>query len=261
MNHPKNNLRVVSLVPSWTETLVQCGVNVVGRTRFCIHPRDKMADIPVVGGTKQVNWEKIETLKPDILIFDKEENTFEMAAASPYPYLATHVCHLEDVSHECLKLANQFENLKLAALSTRWRELSQKPALSFDPENIPGFLQWVKPTTHMQTIERVSYIIWRDPWMSVSPTCFIGSVINKLGMVLPQYVSNERYPKFDLSELNPQTTLLLLSSEPYPFHRKTPEIANFPFASAVVDGECYSWFGLRSLLFLEKQYHHTLWTA
>ena len=74
-------MRVVSLVPSLTETLLECGVEVVGRTRFCIHPADKVADIPAVGGTKEVNWQRCLALEPDLVVMDKEENTLEMAQA------------------------------------------------------------------------------------------------------------------------------------------------------------------------------------
>jgi len=231
---------------------------VVGRTRFCIHPRDKMPAIPVVGGTKQVSWEKVHGLKPDLIILDKEENTVEMAAASPYPYLATQVYHLHDVSRELYSLAEALHNSALIALADRWSELGKQPDLLFTVDHIPGLLQWVKPLQQTQLIQQVAYLIWRDPWMSVSRHCFIGSVMQKLGMSLPYFVSHQRYPVFEFTELDPSSTLLLLSSEPYPFHRKTPEVENLPFASAVVDGECYSWFGVRSLRFLEQQYDSSL---
>ena len=73
--------KIVCLVPSWTETLLLAGALVVGRTRFCIHPANLVADIPVVGGTKNMKLEDILRLEPDLVIMDQEENRLEMAEA------------------------------------------------------------------------------------------------------------------------------------------------------------------------------------
>ena len=71
--------KVVSLVPSWTETLIEANVNVIGRTRFCIYPAQKVKDIAVVGGTKSVNIDQLSRLQPDFIVVDQQENTREMA--------------------------------------------------------------------------------------------------------------------------------------------------------------------------------------
>ena len=85
--------KIVCLVPSWTETLLECGAEVVGRSRFCIHPADRVKDIPAVGGTKDFRLQEILNLKPAIVILDKEENRKEMAEA-----LSAHGIQLE-ISH------------------------------------------------------------------------------------------------------------------------------------------------------------------
>ena len=87
------------LVPSITETLIEAGVEVVGRTRFCIHPAEKIKSISIVGGTKNIDWQKVEALKADALILDKEENPQSFANNSPIPYFAY---HFEDVE-SCAK--------------------------------------------------------------------------------------------------------------------------------------------------------------
>ncbi|WP_428610259.1 helical backbone metal receptor, partial [Sedimenticola sp.] len=76
-------MRVVSLIPSITESLIDCHVNLVGRSRFCIHPVPQVGHIPVVGGTKQVDWQAMACLAPDLVVLDREENTREMAESCP----------------------------------------------------------------------------------------------------------------------------------------------------------------------------------
>ena len=90
-------MRIVSMVPSWTETLLKAGVNVVGRTRYCIHPPKLITNIPIVGGTKDVSWDLVEDLKPDLVLLDQEENPLEMAEECPVPYFATHVNSIESL--------------------------------------------------------------------------------------------------------------------------------------------------------------------
>ena len=78
-NYTNSYPKVVSLVPSWTETLIEANVNVIGRTRFCIYPAQKVKDIAVVGGTKSVNIDQLSRLQPDFIVVDQQENTREMA--------------------------------------------------------------------------------------------------------------------------------------------------------------------------------------
>jgi ABC-type Fe3+-hydroxamate transport system substrate-binding protein len=245
-------IRVISLVPSWTETLLECGVNVIGRTRFCIHPSEDVEHIPVVGGTKDADWDKVKALEPDFVLMDKEENTKEMADECPCPTVFTHVESLKDVSVELLKMSEKFENQQLFNLAGRWQAISQTPNYAVrDLNKLPGLIQWIRHPE--QRIEKILYIIWKNPWMTVSRSTFISSVLTKLG--IERYLVNfdEKYPEINLEDYNPSKTLLLFSSEPYPFQKKVDEIAALPFPSLIVNGECYSWFGMRSLIFLETQ--------
>lgn len=245
-----DKLKVVSMVPSWTETLLECGVNVIGRTRFCVHPMDIVEHIPVVGGTKDILWDKVKGLEADLILLDKEENPLEFAEQSPLPYYATHVQGIKDVSVELLKLSERFENQKLFNLAGRWQALDQCPSFEVkDLDKFPGLVQWIKKPT--RRIQKIHYVIWKNPWMVVSKETFVGSMLQKLG--IGKYLDNfdEKYPEINLENDDPETTLLMFSTEPYPFQKKVPELAKLPYPSLLVNGEFFSWFGIRSLVFLE----------
>ena len=246
-------MRVVSLVPSWTETLIQAGVQVVGRTRFCIHPRDRIESIPVVGGTRQIQWAKLDELEPDLLVLDREENPRWMAAQSPVPWVATHVTSVWDVEQDLHRLNDHLSQPGLLALAKRWRQVCQRltdDSASPDWLDLPGVIEWLRPPA--QGVSRFLYLIWKNPWMAASPDTFIGSMFELLGFGSRMCRLDEKYATIRLEDHDPSDTLLLFASEPYPFARCREDIQELPFASALVDGESYSWFGLRALRFLES---------
>lgn len=246
------SITVVSLVPSWTETLLECGVNVIGRTRFCIHPSQEVEHIPVVGGTKEADWDKIKSLEPDFVLMDKEENTKEMYDECPCPIITTHVEGIKDVAKALVDMSEKFQNEKLFNLAGRWQSIDQAPTFAVkDLNKLPGLIQWVRHPD--RKIQKIIYIIWKNPWMTVSKNTFISSVLTKLGIEKYLMDFDEKYPEIDLEDYNSDSTLLLFSSEPYPFQKKIAEIQTLPFPSLIVNGECYSWFGMRSLIFLETQ--------
>jgi iron complex transport system substrate-binding protein len=241
--------RVVSLVPSWTETLLFAGVDVVGRTRFCIHPEDLVKKIPIVGGTKNWTWEKIVEINPDLVLLDKEENPKFMSEQDTFKWHASHVQNISDMPDQIDQLSNLLSNPQLSELSQRWKTVLSAPKKTIqDFTQLPGILEWgIKPT---QPIKQVLYLIWKDPWMAVSCDTFIGSVLDLFGLELPQFA--DKYPKINLDDFNPKETLILFSSEPYPFLKKKDEMGYLTFPYAFVDGESFSWFGLRALEFIEK---------
>lgn len=244
-------MRVVSLVPSWTETLLHAGVNVVGRTRFCIHPREKVAAIPIVGGTKDWDLGRIRELQPDLLILDQEENPKFMAEQDEFPFLATHVESIPGVVGALAKLCDRLKNPTLETMASRWERIATWRGLSrWTPSDpLPGLIEWGREP--QDAVRSVIYIIWRGPWMTVSKQTFIGSVLDKCGVgaYMPDF--NKKYPELDLGAFPSAETLLLFSSEPYPFLRKKSVLADVTNPYAFVDGECFSWFGARSLTFLE----------
>lgn len=240
-------MRVVSLVPSWTETLLECGVEVVGRTRFCVHPARAKA-IPVVGGTKDLKLEELKALRPDVLLVDKEENLPWMAEEHGWKTHVTHVRGAADLPGQLGELAALFANDPLRALAREWEEELRCPHAPGSVERLPGVLEWWRRPAAEPA--QLVYLIWRDPWMAVSRDTFVGSMLAHLGFgaLVPHFP--ERYPKLELSSFDPARTLLLFSSEPYPFAKRKPDTGAFP--CALVDGEAYSWFGVRSLRFLQR---------
>lgn len=274
--------RIVSLVPSWTETLIEVGALVVGRSRFCIHPVDRVADIVKVGGTKDVDWEKVRGAGADLLVLDREENTREMAEASPLPVIATHVRAIDDCARELRNLARSIEghaagssrhslhgpppSARLRDLASRWAAVAAAPSRSLDRwEDLPGVLDWLRRPESPPGPDWASvYLVWQDPWMTVRPETFIGSVLDKVGLGALHRRGFERdtqdpggarstlYPEVHLESLPRTRTLLLLSSEPFPFARRPDRALALDFPTAVVDGESFSWFGLRVLRFLES---------
>jgi len=249
-------MRIICLVPSITETLVECGVDIVGRTRFCIHPVDTVKNITSVAGTKDINWDKVKKLKPDLVILDKEENTLEMAETCPYPYIALHITGVDNVGDELNKLALKIDSLALKQIAVRWSSLAQRPAKSWSSvESIPGILAFLPGSDKkpLKSIKHIDYMIWKQPWMAIGPNTFIWSVLKILGF--SEYLINreDKYPNLGENLKPDDKTLYLFSSEPYPFERYQRQLAEEGFHGAIIDGECYSWYGLRSLRFLETQ--------
>lgn len=245
-------MRVVSLVPSWTETLLEAGANVVGRTRFCVHPQQGVKDIPTIGGTKDWNWPAIQALKPDLIVLDQEENPKWMSEQTEIPLLITHITHARDVSGALAQMSMRLRNGELAKMALRWEAIAQWRGASrwVWTETIPGLIEWGRRPE--KSVHHVVYVIWRNPWMTVSRSTFIGSMLTICG--LGDYLRDfrEKYPPFNMHDFVASETLFLFASEPYPFLRKKEVLNPLAAPFAIVDGERFSWFGLRSLLFLEE---------
>jgi len=235
------------MVPSWTETLLRAGVNVVGRTRYCIHPPKLITNIPIVGGTKDVSWDLVKDLKPDLVLLDKEENPLEMAEECPFPFVATHVNCLESLQRELAHLGELFKNSALLELSVKCLDILSAPTPVWNSKKIPGFVEWVK-TPPRDEAQKIIYLIWKKPWMAASPDTYIGSVLKKLGADLVHFPEGEKYPVLEVEDY--PDTLFLFSSEPFPFEKKIAELKELGLEGAIVNGESYSWFGYRSLDFL-----------
>lgn len=252
-------MRVICLVPSITETLIECGIKVVGRTRFCIHPATIVQDVPRVGGTKGVDWQRCRDLLPDMVIFDREENLKEMADECPFPWIATHINSIESAAIEFAKLGDVLNSPQLLQHATDWTAIAAQPNnQDVDWQQVPGQLQQlmrVKTTSEnstQQSFSRIEYIIWRAPWMAVGTDTFIRSMLTKLGFAdyLPNHSSS--YPTLTDAEMTRSDTFYLFSSEPYRFLRYQEQLEDAGYVGAIVDGELYSWFGIRSLRGLQS---------
>lgn len=228
--------RIVSVVPSQTELLCDLGLDeeVVGITKFCVHPESWYRNKTRIGGTKQLNIEKIRELQPDLIIANKEENTKEQieTLAAEFPVWISDIQTLD----EALQMIGGVG--EITGREDRANKIVQDVRAGF------GSLQKaVAP-------HNVAYFIWYKPWMSVGADTFISHMISTIGWQ-NAFASKLRYPEIDLHELkaaNPR--LVLLSSEPFPFKEKhVGEIkAVLPDAKVLlVDGEMFSWYGSRML--------------
>lgn len=235
-------MRVVSFVPSWTETLISAHIEVVGRTRFCIHPENEIKSIPVLGGTKNIHLEQVVALKPDLIIFDKEENNKEMYQVCLEQGLncyATHVVDLKTCGEELLQLAKLLNNEDLKNWANDYLSISPLPQSQIQNCVIEG---------SFETQNKYSYVIWKKPFMRVSPNTFIGDVLKLFGIDLAP--SENKYPEITEDEL--KKTFCLFSSEPFPFAKHYAELKEQGFNGVLVDGEKISWYGIRTLKFLKS---------
>lgn len=229
--------RIVSVVPSQTELLHYLGLEdeVIGITKFCIHPEEWFRTKPRVGGTKQLNIQKIVALKPDLVIANKEENVQQQIEelAQNLPVWVSDVNTL----HEAQEMITSVGTL--VGRESKALELVETLNISF------GALQ--KP----QRIKSLTcYLIWKDPYMTVGGDTFIHDMLERAGFV-NLFAAKSRYPAVTVEELGELgCEVLLLSSEPYPFLQKhIDELqAQLPDTAIVlVDGELFSWYGNRLL--------------
>lgn len=223
-------MRVISLVPSITETLFDIGMTsdeIIGRTKFCIHPKELVKDVEIIGGTKNLNIEKIKALKPDLIIANKEENVKEQVEElmKEFKVLVTDIETLEDNSELLKQLGKIFNKEKIAD------EINLK---TYEAFNIPKSENKLK----------VAYLIWKDPYMTIGGDTFISRILEELGFE-NQFKNQKRYPEVQLEDLR-EADLIFLSSEPFPFKEKhIKEIQDICVNQKImiVDGEAFSWYG------------------
>jgi hypothetical protein len=232
--------RIVCLVPSLTELLCDLGLapQLVGRTGFCIHPREALRRIPKVGGTKDVDIERVRALRPTHVIVNIDENTRETADA-----LAGFVPEVV-VTHPLGPLDNPPLYRRLGAIFGRETEAE---ALVARFEAALGALPQPAPDA---TAERVLYLIWRDPWMTVGPDTYIARMLALVRWQAWSPPDTARYPTLRLEGAAGRVDRVLLSSEPYPFReRHLAEVrAALPSVPVeLIDGEQVSWYGSRAI--------------
>ena len=206
-----------------------------------------------MGGTKNVDWSKVRGTNADLLVLDRDENTRAMAAQSPIPWIATHVTSVEDVERELRVLHDHLAQSELPAIAQRWqcvRETLAQESRERDWLELPGVIEWVRRPG--PTVDRFLYLIWKDPWKAVGHGTFIASMFDLLGFGTRMICPKEKYADIRLQDVDPGRTLLLFSSEPYPFRERRDIIQDLSFPAAIVDGERFGWFGLRALRFLEE---------
>jgi ABC-type Fe3+-hydroxamate transport system substrate-binding protein len=226
-----NYQKIISLVPSLTELVIDLGLEdkLVGRTRFCVNPKEKVKEIPIVGGTKNPRLDIIREINPDYIIANKEEN------------------RPEDIK----KLIDDFE-INVTDIATienaliTIHELGQVLGKSTEAEQLISDIQQRLEERPDEPKLRTAYMIWKDPWMTVGHDTYIHDVLEHWNLS-NVFSDKKRYPTFNLEELkkyNPD--LILLSSEPYPFKEKhlIQVEESCPAARVLlVEGEWFSWYG------------------
>lgn len=229
--------RIVSMVPSHTETLSDLGLedSIIGITKFCVHPRHFKKQKTIVGGTKNANYDKIIKLKPDIIFCNKEENTIEIVQELRKICMVwvTDIVTLDDNKNLINDFGKIFDKQKIAA--------------QFN-EKIEAKINAI--TVNEKSQKKVAYCIWKNPWMVVGGKTYLDTMlqINHLKNV---FDGQSRYPETNLDELRAlKLDYFLLATEPYPFKEKDVlEIQKLiPNTSCkIVDGEMFSWHGTRLL--------------
>lgn len=209
--------RVISLVPSVTETVLAWGIEPVACTRFCEQP-----DLRHVGGTKDPDVDGIVALSPDVVVMDEEENRLEDHDALRDRGVEVHVTavrSLADVDGQMSVLADR--------LGVSWEPLATPP----EPP-----------------VERSAFVpIWRRPWMALGEPTYGASVLRAIGVVNVVGVADGPYPTLDLPEVaRRRPDLVVAPSEPYPFaERHRPELEGVA-PVRFVDGRDLLWWGERS---------------
>lgn len=227
--------RIISLDPAITETLYYFGLNeeIVGRTRFCIHPKEKVKNAMNIGGTKDLKMDRIHDVKPDLIIAEKEENTKEMVETLEEHY-PVYVCEIRTVQ-DGIQMTEDLGHVT--------GKSEQGTKLKSDVETAFATLPKTDPV-------RVAYMIWKKPYMAVGRDTYINHTLEKLGFINPFATSGERYPAVTVQDLqDANLDYIFLSSEPYPFRDKHhTEFKSFlPDVPPInIDGEML-WYGPKML--------------
>lgn len=223
-------MKVISLVPSITEALFDLGLTeneIIGRTKFCIHPSEKVKNVEIIGGTKNLNLEKIKNLKPDLILANKEENVKEQVEdlMSDFKVTVTNVENIEDNYYLLKNLGSIFQKEEKAQLFN---------------VKIYDVLNQAKIKTKI----KAAYLIWKNPYMTVGSDTFIHKILTEIGFE-NIFKNQKRYPEIQTEDLE-EADVIMLSSEPFPFKEKhISELKEiYPDKKImIVDGEAFSWYG------------------
>lgn len=231
---PHSPKRIISLVPSQTELLYYLGLTdeVVGQTQFCIHPKSQHQIKPSVGGTKKLKLEVIASLKPDLVIGNKEENEQQQIEElmKHYPVWLSDIKTLNDACQMIISVGRLINK-------THEAEELQRSIIN-------GFSTLPK----LQNATCL-YFIWRKPWMLAGHNTFINDLLYKIGLSNLAKNLDARYPVInadEIAKLSPN--YIFLSSEPYPFkqiHIDELQLISPHSSIKLVDGEMFSWYGNR----------------
>jgi ABC-type Fe3+-hydroxamate transport system substrate-binding protein len=237
-------VRIVSLVPSVTELLCDLDLSeeLVGRTGFCIHPWETVREIPKVGGTKDLKFDKIRELEPTHVVVNIDENRKEDAEA-----LAEFIPNVV-VTHPL----GPRDNLDL------YRQMGREFDREAEAEALCEKFEAALSRVEHRPEQNVLYLIWRDPWMTISRDTYISRTLGLFHWRTIPASTDERYPEVDLGDVD--VDRVLLSSEPFHFkEHHVEEVASLvPGAQvSLIDGEMTSWYGSRAIAGLDYLAEYT----
>ena len=230
--------RIVSLVPSQTELLVDLGLSdyIVGLTKFCVHPKQLIKQKTLVGGTKNINYNKVKALNPDIILCNKEENSLEIIEALE-GVAPIHISDIYSVK-DCYELIHMYGSIFNV-------ELKADQLVNSIEDERKGFR-----LNNLQSQKKAAYFIWKNPWMVAASNTFINAMLKEAGYI-NVFEKEERYPEITLKHSKLlEADVIMLSSEPFPFAEKHINELAIQFPSKeikIVDGELFSWYGSRLL--------------
>lgn len=237
---PKSPKRIISLVPSQTELLFDLNLKkqIIGTTKFCVHPKIQTKNTFKIGGTKNINIRKIIDLHPDLIIANKEENEKNQIEQlkTLFPVWTSDIVEIESALEMIISIGEITKTEK--ASNNMVYKINN--ALE-DIENLMGI-----------STKSIAYFIWRNPYMTAGRNTFINTILKFCGLVNVFNNSLDRYPIVNKSDLRREKPdYIFLSSEPFPFKQKhIKEIKDICPNSQIllVDGEMFSWYGSRLLL-------------
>jgi ABC-type Fe3+-hydroxamate transport system substrate-binding protein len=238
-----SSARIISLVPSLTELLIDLGLadQIVGRTKYCIHPADAVNNVPIIGGTKSIDDELIMTSGATHVVVNVDETPKLLADklnVSGLKVIVTHPNSPLDNPALFRLLGGIFDKADkaedLCHLFTQKMATLQRSAQELPPL-------------------KVLYLIWRKPWMTISEDTYISNTLRLVNWQAVGGSNSDRYPDLDLEEtLKSEIDMVLFSSEPYPFttdhietfHQQFPDYVG---KAAIIDAEMVSWYGSRAI--------------
>jgi ABC-type Fe3+-hydroxamate transport system substrate-binding protein len=222
--------RVVSLVPSVTETLLAWGVTPVACTRFCEQPH-----LRHVGGTKDPDVPAIIDLAPDLVVMCVEENRREDADALADAGVVTAALSIDAVADVAVGLR------MLAGL------VGPSAAASATAEDAAAAVDALAAATPLPTRLRAFVPIWKRPWMSLAGGTYGSSLLETLGVVNVFADAAERYPTVTLDDVRErEPEVVLAPSEPYPFAERHVPLFEDVAPVVLVDGQDLFWWGVRT---------------
>jgi ABC-type Fe3+-hydroxamate transport system substrate-binding protein len=234
--------RIVSFVPSITELLfdLDLGDQLVGRTHYCVHPVDKVKKIPCIGGTKKINLNRLKKFAPTHVIVNIDENTKKMVEKMTpvVPHvIVTHPVEPGDNLHLFKLLGAIFAREQKAEDLCKRFSAAFKKAISGTESRVP---------------RRVLYLIWKEPWMTVSADTYISRMLATIGWQTVAHDPDTRYPEVTMTDnFLTDVDLVLFSSEPFAFTQSDADTFNADHPGApralFVDGEMTSWYGSRAI--------------